>query len=76
MDIMKQACFHKSTNKHENSDMQVICLFGGQASGGRQAAISADEVAGWLDTVNYEVTCLLSDRVPRVYRNQAPGVTV
>ena len=26
-----------------------------------------DEVAGWLDTINYEVTCLVTDRVPRVY---------
>jgi alanine racemase len=36
---------------------------------GRQGeeAISAEEVARRLDTINYEVTCALSARVPRVY---------
>ncbi|HET7560715.1 MAG TPA: alanine racemase [Limnochordia bacterium] len=38
---------------------------------GRQgdAAITADEIAGWLDTINYEVTCMIGGRVPRRYRN-------
>lgn len=31
--------------------------------------IGADEVAGWLDTINYEVTCMIGSRVPRVYRD-------
>ena len=26
-----------------------------------------DEAAGWLDTINYELPCLISPRVPRVY---------
>jgi len=36
---------------------------------GRQGEeeISADEVAGLLGTINYEVVCMLSDRVPRVW---------
>lgn len=29
--------------------------------------ITADDAAGWLDTINYEVTCLISARVPRKY---------
>jgi alanine racemase len=29
--------------------------------------ISADEVAGWLDTISYEVVCGISRRVPREY---------
>jgi alanine racemase len=29
--------------------------------------ISVDEVAGLLGTINYEVVCMLSDRVPRVW---------
>ncbi|MEJ2641421.1 MAG: alanine racemase [Desulfosarcinaceae bacterium] len=38
---------------------------------GRQgkAAISADEVAAWNDTINYEVVAALTARVPRVYLN-------
>lgn len=31
--------------------------------------ISAEEMAGWLDTISYEVLCSPSGRVPRVYRN-------
>ncbi|HKL41012.1 MAG TPA: alanine racemase [Clostridia bacterium] len=29
--------------------------------------LSVDEVAKWLDTINYEVLCMISRRVPRVY---------
>lgn len=29
--------------------------------------LTADEVADWLGTINYEVVCLISKRVPRVY---------
>ena len=31
-------------------------------------AISATDVADYRGTINYEVVCVLSDRVPRVYR--------
>ncbi len=29
--------------------------------------LTVDEAAGWLDTINYELPCLVSKRVPRVY---------
>jgi alanine racemase len=37
---------------------------------GRQGAeeITADEVAGWMGTINYEVVCGITDRVPREQR--------
>jgi alanine racemase len=35
-----------------------------------KAAISADEVAAWNDTINYEVVAALTARVPRVYLNR------
>ena len=38
----------------------VCTLFGSET-------LSADEVAGWANTINYEVVCLVSKRVPRVY---------
>lgn len=36
---------------------------------GRQGdnEISADEIAAWLGTINYEVTCMVNHRVPRIY---------
>ncbi|MBO8171641.1 MAG: alanine racemase [Bacillaceae bacterium] len=30
--------------------------------------ISMDEVAHWLNTINYEVPCIISKRVPRIYK--------
>ena len=39
----------------------VVTLFGSDS-------LTIDEVARWGDTINYEVPCLLSARVPRVYR--------
>jgi alanine racemase len=37
---------------------------------GRQGAaeISAEDVAAWSDTINYEVVTALTERVPRIYR--------
>ncbi|WP_061811058.1 alanine racemase [Rossellomorea vietnamensis] len=32
-----------------------------------QAAITMDEIAGKLDTINYEIPCIISTRVPRIY---------
>lgn len=29
--------------------------------------ITADDIAKWSDTINYEVLCLVSKRIPRVY---------
>lgn len=46
---------------------QEIVLIGEQ---GREK-ITADMVAEHLGTINYEVTCMISSRVPRVYRNKA-----
>ncbi|MGN0163135.1 MAG: alanine racemase [Candidatus Ornithomonoglobus sp.] len=31
-------------------------------------AVTVDDVAAWLGTINYEVTCMVSRRIPRVYR--------
>ncbi len=42
---------------------QEVVLIGKQ--GGME--ISADEIARKLGTINYEITCMISDRVPRIY---------
>lgn len=44
---------------------QEIVLIGEQ---GREK-ITADMVAEQLGTINYEVTCMISNRVPRIYKN-------
>ncbi|MBI3605364.1 MAG: alanine racemase, partial [Nitrospirae bacterium] len=33
--------------------------------------ISAEEVAGWVGTIPYEILCSISKRVPRVYKELA-----
>lgn len=43
-----------------------VTLIGAQGD----AEIRAEEIAGWLDTINYEVTCGLSPRVPRIGVNE------
>ncbi|KIL40395.1 alanine racemase [Gordoniibacillus kamchatkensis] len=40
-----------------------VVLFGGT----EQAFIAIDEVAAHMNTINYEVVCLIGQRVPRVY---------
>ncbi len=44
---------------------QEIVLIGSQGG----ATISVDDVAAQLGTINYEIICMISDRVPRIYRN-------
>jgi alanine racemase len=34
------------------------------------AVVTADDWAGWLDTITYEVVSTVSQRVPRVYRGR------
>lgn len=38
--------------------------------------ITAEEIAGWMGTINYEVTCAVSKRVPRVFfrHNKITGI--
>jgi alanine racemase len=45
---------------------------------GRQAEdfISMDEIAGKLDTINYEIPCIISNRVPRIYIKDGEPVEV
>ncbi len=44
-----------------------VVLFGRQQYAGHQAELPVDEVAGWMETINYEVTCIIGKRVPRAY---------
>jgi alanine racemase len=40
-----------------------VCLIGRQGAG----RVTADDWAGWLHTINYEIVCGVGARVPRVY---------
>jgi hypothetical protein len=41
-----------------------VVLFGEQAG----ASLPVEEVAGWSETLPYEILCTLGKRVPRLYR--------
>jgi alanine racemase len=43
-----------------------VVLFGRQG----KSEIHIDKMAEWLNTINYEVTCIVGKRVPRVYINE------
>jgi alanine racemase len=42
----------------------------------RTEEISVDEIAGLLSTINYEVTCMVNKRVPRVYKENGCIISV
>jgi alanine racemase len=51
---------------------EEVVLFGRQG----EAEISADELARALGTINYEITCMVADRVPRVYIRNSKKLSV
>lgn len=38
--------------------------------------VTVDDVAAWMGTINYEITCMLSRRIPRVYKRHEKTVKV
>lgn len=52
------------THLGQVNESDVVTIFGDESKG----YISLDEVAERLDTIHYEVVCLIGKRVPRVYR--------
>lgn len=51
---------------------EEIVLFGKQGD----AVLSVDEVADRLGTINYELTCMVAARVPRIFRKNGAVVAV
>lgn len=49
-----------------------VVLIGSQLD----AFISMDEVADWVDTINYEIPCLIGARMPRVYKRSGQIVEI
>ena len=39
-------------------------------------AVTVDDIAAWLGTINYEVSCMVSRRIPRVYMKNGENVKV
>lgn len=72
--IVGRVCMDQTTVKLPSS-LPVgteVTLFGSQGS----EFISINEIAKKLDTINYEVTCIMGKRIPRVYIKDGEVVEV
>ncbi len=58
--ICMDQCMIDVTNVNNINAGDEVTLFGADQ-------ITADDIAKWADTINYEVVCLISKRVPRIY---------
>lgn len=64
--VVGKICMDQLMIDLENSKAKVgdeVVLFGTKG----KEYLGADEVGKWLGTINYEVVCMISRRVPRVY---------
>ncbi|NDJ51554.1 MAG: alanine racemase [Chloroflexi bacterium] len=73
--IIGRVCMDQLTVDLSNIDVaqdDPVVLIGEQG----EAAIPAEEVAAWAETINYEVVTGISRRIPRVYRSSGEVVDV
>ncbi len=61
--ICMDQCMIDVTNVNNINIGDEVIVFG-------EGQITADDVAGWMNTINYEVLCLVSKRIPRIYCEQ------
>lgn len=67
--ICMDQCMIDVTNVHNINRGDEVILFS-------DSGITADDLARWLNTINYEVTCSIGKRIPRVYTKQGKAVKV
>ncbi len=58
--ICMDQCMIDVTNVNNISVGDEVTLFGSDN-------VTADDIAMWMDSINYEVVCLISARIPRLY---------
>lgn len=61
--ICMDQCMADATDLADVRIGDEVVLFGSQGN----QFVSIDEVAAWLNTINYEIPCMVSRRVPRIY---------
>ena len=59
--ICMDQCMIDVTNVNNISIGDEVIIFG-------DGQITADNIAKWMNTINYEVLCLVSKRIPRIYK--------
>lgn len=67
--ICMDQCMIDVTNVHNIERGDEVILFS-------DSGITIDDLARWLDTINYEVACVIGKRIPRIYTRQGKAVKV
>ena len=53
-------CMIDVTNVNNINAGDEVIIFGAET-------VTADTLASWLDTINYEIVCMMSKRIPRIF---------
>lgn len=67
--ICMDQCMIDVTNVHNIDKGDEAIIFG-------KEGITIDDVAEWLETINYEVACVIGKRIPRIYTRNGRAVKV
>ncbi len=67
--ICMDQCMIDVTEVHNIERGDEAIIFG-------REGITIDDLANWLDTINYEVSCVIGKRIPRIYTKDGKAVKV
>lgn len=67
--ICMDQCMIDVTNVHNIDKGDEVIIFG-------REGVTVDDLAHWLDTINYEVSCVIGRRIPRIYTKEGKAVKV
>lgn len=67
--ICMDQCMIDVTNGNNINVGDEVIIFGDDA-------VTADDLAKWLDTINYEIVCMISKRVLRVFKQNGRTVNI
>jgi alanine racemase len=65
--ICMDQCMIDVTNVHNINKGDEAIIFG-------REGVTVDDLARWLGTINYEVSCLIGKRIPRIYTKNGEAV--
>ncbi|MCH5210981.1 MAG: alanine racemase [Oscillospiraceae bacterium] len=67
--ICMDQCMIDVTNVYTIDRGDEVIIFG-------REGVTIDDLAAWLDTINYEVACVIGKRIPRIYTKHGEAVKV
>ena len=67
--ICMDQCMIDVTNVHNIDKGDEVIIFG-------REGVTIDDLAKWLETINYEVSCVIGKRSPRIYTRNGKAVKV